>query len=99
MIKRRTRGTGIQTKLGNHTFRTGISGCLRRTRVRLKQRSTSPTTSRREPTKLYDRGQDEISLDEVERICDLGFATGMSQVGIEVDVPDQRRSQKLIPHT
>jgi site-specific recombinase XerD len=69
MIQRRTRDTGIKSRIGNHTFRaTGITAYLKNKgtleAVQHIANHESPRT-----TKLYDRRQDEISLDEVERIA------------------------------
>jgi integrase len=68
MINRRVQAAAIPTKIGCHTFRgTGITlyllngGSLEHAQQMAAHES--PRT-----TKLYDRTQDEISLDEVERI-------------------------------
>ncbi len=65
MIQRRAEVAGIKTRIGNHTFRaTGFTAYL-------KNKGTLETAqhiaNRESPrtTKLYDRRQDEISLDEV----------------------------------
>ena len=68
MIQRRATAAGIQTRIGNHTFRaTGITAYLKNggTLETAQQMAAheSPRT-----TKLYDRTGDEITLDEVERI-------------------------------
>ena len=67
MIQRRTRGTGIKTRIGNHTFRaTGITAYLKsKGTLEAAQHIANHESPR--TTKLYDRSQDEISLDEVER--------------------------------
>jgi len=59
---------GIQTKIGNHTFRaTGITAYLRNNgTLEAVQRIANHESPR--TTKLYDRRQDEISLDEVKKI-------------------------------
>jgi hypothetical protein len=45
MIQRRTRGTGIKTRIGNHTFRaTGITAYLKNNGALENPRSTSTTT-------------------------------------------------------
>ena len=59
---------GIETRIGNHTFRaTGITAYLKNKgtleTAQIIANHESPRT-----TKLYDRRQDEISLDEVEKI-------------------------------
>lgn len=68
MIRRRARQAGLPEAIGCHTFRaTGITTYLENggTVERAQQIAAheSPRT-----TKLYDRTQDEISLEEVERI-------------------------------
>ena len=69
MIQRRAKAVGIRTRIGNHTFRaTGITAYLKNggqlETAQLIAAHESPRT-----TKLYDRRQDEISLDEIERIA------------------------------
>jgi hypothetical protein len=69
MIQRRTRDTGIKTRIGNHTFRaTGITAYLKNKGTLEAAQHIANHESPR-TTKLYDRRQDEISLDEVERIA------------------------------
>jgi site-specific recombinase XerD len=68
MIQRRAKAAGIETKIGNHTFRaTGLTVYLKNggTLEHAQQiaNHASPRT-----TMLYDRRSDEISLDEVEKI-------------------------------
>jgi site-specific recombinase XerD len=68
MIRRRTFGTGIKTRVGNHSFRaTGITQYLknggRREIAQQMAAHESPRT-----TALYDRRDDEVAVDEVERI-------------------------------
>ena len=69
MIQRRAKAAGIQTRIGNHTFRaTGITAYLKNSgRLETAQHIANHESPR--TTKLYDRRQDEISLDEVERIA------------------------------
>ena len=68
LIQRRAETTSIKTRISNHTFRaTGITAYLQNkgtleTAQQLANHE-SPMT-----TKLYDRRQDQISLDEVEKI-------------------------------
>jgi site-specific recombinase XerD len=69
MIQRRAKAAGLKTRIGNHTFRaTGITAYLKNKgtleTAQFIANHESPRT-----TKLYDRRQDEISLDEVERIA------------------------------
>ena len=68
MIRRQATAVGIQTAVGCHSFRaTGITtylqggGTLEKAQVMANHASAKTT-------KLYDRRQDEVSLDEVERI-------------------------------
>jgi integrase len=68
MIQRRAADAGIKTRIGNHTFRaTGITAYLKNKGV-LEHAQTLANHSSPRTTKLYDRRQDEISLDEVEKI-------------------------------
>jgi hypothetical protein len=68
MIGRRATGTGIATKLGNHSFRaTGITAYLKNGGTLEKAAAMANHASTR-TTQLYDRQRDELSLDEVERI-------------------------------
>jgi integrase len=68
MIQRRARAVGIRTKIGNHTFRaTGITTYLKNGGTLEKAALIANHASTR-TTQLYDRRNDEVSLDEVERI-------------------------------
>jgi site-specific recombinase XerD len=68
MIRRRAEAAGIQTKIGNHSFRaTGITAYLKNGGTLEKAASMANHASTR-TTQLYDRRRDEMSLDEVERI-------------------------------
>ena len=68
MIERRAKAAGIQTKIGCHSFRaTGITEYLRGGgKLEIAQQMAAHESAR--TTGLYDRREDEISLDEVERI-------------------------------
>lgn len=68
MIRRRAKEAGIKTKIGCHTFRaTGITAYLKNGgKLETAQRIAAHESSR--TTGLYDRRDDDISLDEVERI-------------------------------
>ena len=69
MIQRRARTVGIRTRIENHTFRaTGITAYLKNSGTLETAQHIANHESPR-TTKLYDRRQDEISLDEVERIA------------------------------
>ena len=68
MIRRRAKQVGITTPIGCHTFRAiGITSYLENggtlERAQILAAHSSPRT-----TKLYDRTDDKITLDEVERI-------------------------------
>jgi site-specific recombinase XerD len=68
MIQRRAKAAGIQTRIGNHTFRaTGITAYLKN-KGTLEHAQTLANHASPRTTKLYDRRSDEISLDEVEKI-------------------------------
>ena len=68
MIRRRAADAGILTKIGNHSFRaTGITEYLRNGgKVEVAQQMANHESAR--TTGLYDRRDDQVSLDEVERI-------------------------------
>ena len=68
MIQRRSADTGLKTKIGNHTFRaTGITAYLKNNGTLEAAQQIANHESPR-TTKLYDRRDQEISLDEVEKI-------------------------------
>lgn len=68
MIRRRAEAAGIKTKIGCHTFRaTGITEYLRNGgKLEVAQQMANHESAR--TTGLYDRRNDQVSLDEVERI-------------------------------
>jgi integrase/recombinase XerD len=68
MIRRRALVAGIKTEIGCHTFRaTGITAYLKNGgKLEIAQLMAAHESSR--TTGLYDRRDDEVSLDEVERI-------------------------------
>ena len=68
MIRKRALAAEIQTEIGCHTFRaTGITAYLKNGgRLEVAQQMAAHESSR--TTGLYDRRNDEVSLDEVERI-------------------------------
>jgi integrase/recombinase XerD len=68
MIQRRARSAGITARIGNHTFRaTGITAYLKNGgRLEVAQQIAAHESSR--TTGLYDRRDDDVSLDEIERI-------------------------------
>ena len=68
MIRRRAADTGLQVKIGCHTFRaTGITAYLEAGGTLENAQAMAAHESPR-TTKLYDRTADVITLDEVERI-------------------------------
>lgn len=68
MIGRRVKAADVATKIGCHSFRTtGITEYLRNGgRLEVAQQMANHESSR--TTGLYDRRNDQVSLDEVERI-------------------------------
>ena len=68
MIKRRARTAGIPDRIGCHTFRaTGITAFLLNGGT-LEQAQQIAAHESPRTTKLYDRTNDAITLDEIERI-------------------------------
>jgi site-specific recombinase XerD len=68
MVGRRRAAAGIETKIGNHTFRaTGITAYLKNGGTLEKAAAMANHASTR-TTQLYDRRRDEMSLDEIERV-------------------------------
>ncbi|MGI4800607.1 MAG: tyrosine-type recombinase/integrase [Janthinobacterium lividum] len=68
MVQRRTFAADIGTRIGNHSFRaTGITAYLRNGGT-LENAAAMANHASMQTTQLYDRRQDEISLDEIERI-------------------------------
>lgn len=68
MVQRRATAAGIRTKICNHTFRgTGITTYLSNNGTLEKAQQMAAHESPR-TTKLYDRTNDAMSLDEVEKI-------------------------------
>lgn len=67
-IERRARAAGIWTRIGNHSFRaTGITEYLKNGgKLEIAQQMANHESSR--TTGLYDRRDDQVSLDEIERI-------------------------------
>jgi site-specific recombinase XerD len=68
MIRRRAAAAGISTRIGNHSFRaTGITEYLKNGgKLEIAQRMANHESPR--TTGLYDRRDDSVSLDEIERI-------------------------------
>ncbi len=68
MVRRRAKDAGIETAIGCHSFRaTGITNYLMNGGTLEKAQILANHESAR-TTKLYDRRDDKLSLDEVERI-------------------------------
>jgi site-specific recombinase XerD len=68
MVRRRATAVGIETLVGNHSFRaTGITAYLKNGGT-LEQAAAMANHASTRTTQLYDRRHDEMSLDEVERI-------------------------------
>jgi site-specific recombinase XerD len=68
MIGRRATAAGVETRVGNHSFRaTGITAYLKNGGT-LESAAAMANHASTRTTQLYDRRHDEISLDEVERI-------------------------------
>lgn len=68
MVRRRAIAAGLETAIGCHTFRaTGITNYLTNGGTLEKAQQLANHESAR-TTKLYDRRDDKLSLDEVERI-------------------------------
>jgi len=68
MIQRRAKAAGIKTKVGNHSLRaTGITDYLKSDGT-LEHAQAMANHSSPRTTKLYDRRNDEASLDEYEKV-------------------------------
>ena len=69
MIRRRVADAGIETLIGRHSFRaTGITNYLENGGTLEKAQKMAGHSSAR-TTKLYDRRDDQVTLDEIERIA------------------------------
>ncbi|AHI27164.1 integrase [Komagataeibacter xylinus] len=68
MVRRRAKAAGIETAIGNHTFRaTGVTAYLKNGGT-LENAAAMANHASTRTTQLYDRRREDISLDEVERI-------------------------------
>ena len=68
MVRRRAAAAGIDTAIGNHSFRaTGITTYLKNGGT-LETAATMANHSSTRTTQLYDRRPDDVTLDEVERV-------------------------------
>ena len=70
MVQCRAKKAGIHTPgICNHTFRgTGITAYLENTGSKLEHAQQIAAHANSKTTQLYDRRDEEISLDEIERI-------------------------------
>ncbi len=68
MICRRAARAGVETRIGNHSFRaTGITAYLKNG-GQLETAAAMANHSSTRTTQLYDRRADQVSLDEIERV-------------------------------
>jgi site-specific recombinase XerD len=68
MVRRRAGAAGIETRIGNHSFRaTGITAYLRNGGT-LERAAAMANHASTRTTQLYDRRRDAVTLDEVERV-------------------------------
>ena len=68
MIRRRASAAGIKTEIGNHSMRaTGITAYLKNGGTREHAQAMAAHASAR-TTQLYDRRDEEVSLDEYEKV-------------------------------
>ncbi|MFJ7441568.1 hypothetical protein ACIQW5_28620 [Methylorubrum thiocyanatum] len=67
MVQRRAKAADIATRIGNHTFRAGITAYLKNGGT-LERAAVIANHSSTRTTQLYDRRSDEVNLDEIERI-------------------------------
>ena len=69
MVRRRARAASIATRVCNHTFRaTGLTAYLEHPEARLEVAQRMAGHGDPKTTRLYDRRDERVSLDEVERI-------------------------------
>jgi len=68
MVRRRAAAAGIDTQIGNHSFRaTGITAYLKNGGT-LERAAAMANHASTRTTQLYDRRPDEVTLSEVERV-------------------------------
>ncbi|SEN64701.1 Site-specific recombinase XerD [Sphingomonas gellani] len=68
MVRRRGLAAGIETVIGNHSFRaTGITAYLKNGGT-LERAAAMANHASTRTTQLYDRRSDDVTLDEVERV-------------------------------
>ena len=68
MIRRRAAAAGIETKLGNHSFRATLITAYLKNDGTLEKAAAMANHASTRMTQLYDRRRDEVILDEVERM-------------------------------
>ena len=69
MVRRRARAAGIDTAVCNHTFRgTGITAYLQHPDAKLEEAQKMAAHSDPKTTRLYDRRNQAVTIDDVERI-------------------------------
>jgi integrase/recombinase XerD len=68
MVRRRAKGAGMETAIGNHSFRAiGITDYLERGGdINIAKRMAGHSNVK--TTELYDRRGDEVSFSEIERV-------------------------------
>lgn len=69
MVKRRTRTAGMSPDVCNHSFRASDITMYLKNGGTLEKVQYMASHESARTTRLYDRRQDEVSLDEVERIA------------------------------
>jgi len=68
VLRRRAKQAGIETRIGNHSMRaTGITDYLK-SKGTLEYAQQMANHSSPRTTKLYDRREDDASLDEYEKV-------------------------------
>ena len=89
MIQRRAKAAGIKTKIGNHSWRaTGITAYMKNGGL-LEHAQQLANHSSPRTTKLYDRRQDEISLDEVEQVV-IRYKLGVAEHRLLTQAAEQK---------
>ncbi|SAL67238.1 phage integrase family protein [Caballeronia udeis] len=68
MVRRRALAAGIDTKIGNHTFRATCITAYLKSGGTLENAAAMANHASTRTTQLYDRRSGDVSLDEVERI-------------------------------
>ena len=69
MVRRRARRAGIETPVCNHTFRAaGITAYLEHPDAKLEEAQKMAAHADPKTTRMYDRRDRSVAIDEVERI-------------------------------